>query len=237
MEMKKTLLVWLLSASTAVLAVDSDGDGVDGTVEVLYSTSFNTAESRWSYGWSRISGSYARTPSSYLEMSTCFGVGCGNPQTAQLTYNVSKPARIEFWTQRADNNNASYSLPFKVDGVTVGNYSGDRYGYTKASFLVASGTHEFQWTVTPNLSSLARIRLDDVQIISIGDNCPNVFNPDQGDWDEDRQGNACDADDDNDGIPDTVDAAPLDAGNSSEVTLPLDGSYKGRMINSNSMKQ
>jgi len=57
------------------------------------------------------------------------------------------------------------------------------------------------------------------------------------DTDGDNIINSMDWDDDNDGIPDTVDAAPLDAGNSSEVTLPLDGSYKGRMINSDSVKQ
>ena len=34
------------------------------------------------------------------------------------------------------------------------------------------------------------------------DNCPSVPNPDQTDTDEDRAGNACDPDDDNDGMPD-----------------------------------
>jgi len=45
-------------------------------------------------------------------------------------------------------------------------------------------------------------------------------------------GNTCsgltlDWDDDNDGVPDTVDAAPLDAGNKTENNLPLDQTYKG----------
>lgn len=50
------------------------------------------------------------------------------------------------------------------------------------------------------------------------------------DTDVDGIGNNADWDDDNDGVPDTVDAAPLDALNASEVNLPLDGEYKGRMI-------
>lgn len=45
-------------------------------------------------------------------------------------------------------------------------------------------------------------------------------------------GNTCsgltlDWDDDNDGVPDTVDAAPLDAGNKTENNLPLNQTYKG----------
>ena len=42
------------------------------------------------------------------------------------------------------------------------------------------------------------------------DNCPTVSNPVQKDTDADGQGDACDTDDDNDGIIDTNDCAPLD---------------------------
>jgi Thrombospondin type 3 repeat len=41
------------------------------------------------------------------------------------------------------------------------------------------------------------------------DNCPTTANADQADTDGDAQGDACDADDDNDGIPDASDPAPL----------------------------
>lgn len=40
-----------------------------------------------------------------------------------------------------------------------------------------------------------------------GDNCPAVANQNQLDTDQDQQGNACDADDDNDGLTDTEEAA------------------------------
>ena len=42
------------------------------------------------------------------------------------------------------------------------------------------------------------------------DNCPQVFNPEQENLDDDDDGDACDPDDDNDGELDATDCAPLD---------------------------
>jgi hypothetical protein len=42
-------------------------------------------------------------------------------------------------------------------------------------------------------------------ILDVFDNCPNVLNPTQADFDLDSQGNECDLDDDNDGIVDKID--------------------------------
>ena len=41
------------------------------------------------------------------------------------------------------------------------------------------------------------------------DNCPTVANTDQANYDGDAQGDACDSDDDNDGVPDASDAYPF----------------------------
>lgn len=43
------------------------------------------------------------------------------------------------------------------------------------------------------------------------DNCPNISNPDQANFDGDSQGDVCDNDDDNDGSPDAVDCEPFNA--------------------------
>lgn len=55
------------------------------------------------------------------------------------------------------------------------------------------------------------------------------------DTDNDGLNNNTDWDDDNDGVPDVVDVVPLNATNNNEISLPLNGSYKGSILRSNTL--
>lgn len=74
---------------------------------------------------------------------------------------------------------------------------------------------------------------DNDSIPDSSDNCPLVYNTDQINTDGDTYGNACDWDDDNDGVLDQLDAAPLDSENNNELDLNLNASYKGIQNRSN----
>ncbi len=52
------------------------------------------------------------------------------------------------------------------------------------------------------------------------DNCVGMANPGQEDLDRDGAGNACDADDDGDGVPDTSDACPAQSGSGADGCPP-----------------
>jgi PKD repeat protein len=69
----------------------------------------------------------------------------------------------------------------------------------------------------PESSNLQQLDSDADAAGDACDNCPVVANTDQRDTDLDAAGDACDADDDNDGVADALDCAPLDAGASAPL--------------------
>jgi len=71
------------------------------------------------------------------------------------------------------------------------------------------GSRSIDNDVTVTVATAVDTDLDGV--LDPVDNCPTISNPAQIDTDVDGLGNACDSDDDGDGVPDVSDALPLDA--------------------------
>ena len=86
--------------------------------------------------------------------------------------------------------------------------------------VVDRGAFEFQ---PPPCDDVADSDCDGIQ--ESNDNCPAVFNPDQSDFDNDTQGDACDADIDGDGVDnafDICDSTPVGASVQSNGSLQAD---------------
>jgi hypothetical protein len=71
----------------------------------------------------------------------------------------------------------------------------------------SDGNCNFSWWKVSEETFMKPVDSDGDSVVDENDNCKYAPNTDQTNTDGDAQGNACDADDDNDGLPDTAEAA------------------------------
>lgn len=137
----------------------------------------------------------------------------------QLTTISESPFAIQFW-------NSNYSLDSSF--VLSDTQNAQLLNINNDLVLVqqtASGPKVTRYDIN-NLPDT-----DEDGVHNLKDNCLAQKNTDQLDSDADGEGNACDSDDDNDGLPDEIEiAAGLNSLDSSDAELDLDGdSYSNRV--------
>lgn len=104
-------------------------------------------------------------------------------------------------------SNPMYKCECKIgyagDGLICGEDS-DLDGWPNQNLVCGENQsyHCKKVTDIPEFSVSANLKLAITKNISFQDNCPNLPNSGQEDFDKDGQGDACDKDDDNDGILD-----------------------------------
>jgi len=153
---------------------------------------------------------------------------------------------INSWANELHNNLLACPPP-APNNHKLNIYPGDAHDSWTRTFDGFSGFDIYTW-----LLNYAQSDSDGDTVFDSRDNCPNIANTNQLNSDSDSYGDLCDAfpldslewldtdsdgtgnnsdwDDDNDGVPDTVDAEPLNNANSNEISLPLDTPFKGLLL-------
>jgi hypothetical protein len=206
-------------------SVDTDGDGMPDSFTIPVPELFNgtTLDASWQKsGWYQLK-------SGRME----FG-----PFGGAIWKTVTTGAYVSFdWTIGAI---PSSTFSFYVDSVLQSCPS------SPCTVALTPGVHVLRWngnfacqfTVCQNQtppwvdnisygftpSLIEDLDDDNDGVLDVSDNCPLHANAGQLNTDGDAQGNACDPDDDNDGLPDVMDPLPL------QVKFNRDATYKGSQV-------
>jgi hypothetical protein len=127
---------------------------------------------------------------------------------------TSRGTLISFNNFKSQNPNATLATVQEIGTIALGQVSPTGTGYAdnvRISSINDGAFFDFETCDTDN---------DGIQ--NSNDNCPTIANPLQQDTDRDGMGDACDPDDDNDGVKDEEDCAPLNATVSKATNWYLD---------------
>ena len=134
-----------------------------------------------------------------------------NDQDQRLQVAEIPPAQEDPYTSNnAGNTMVGVTTAESMAGEMTGNImAGEMTGNITASEMTGN---IMAGEMTGNITAVEMIPQDSDQdfINDSEDNCPYTYNPEQADIDRDGQGDACEPDADQDGIPDQWDPAPMD---------------------------
>jgi hypothetical protein len=185
-----------------------------------------------------IQGHYGDT-SSYSDVLFALDTGSGNVTAGANAYSKSHPANSHGGTVYAVAGTSALAGGGTLDHPAM-YQSFNRLGsmvidvnnrLLSARFIDQNGVVQDAFSIQ-KISSGTINDTDGDGIDNGSDNCPTTANADQLDYENDGTGNTCDIDDDNDGVPDYIDANFFNAAINSERVLPTasNSSFKGASV-------
>ncbi|HQQ62919.1 MAG TPA: metallophosphoesterase [Pseudomonadales bacterium] len=185
-----------------------------------------------------IHGHYGNS-STYSDALFALDTGSGNASTGAVIYTKYFPAAAQDGTVYAVVGTAAEASGGTLDHPAM-YQSFNRLGsmvidinnrLLSARFIDQNGVVQDAFTIQ-KIAAGTLTDSDGDGIDNGSDNCPVVANADQLDFESDGTGNTCDIDDDNDGVPDYIDANFFNAAINSERVLPAasNSSFKGSSV-------
>jgi gliding motility-associated-like protein len=164
----------------------AEGNSIGNTIGALSTTDTDSGDTH----------SYTLTGTSNYPDNSSFSISGANLQAAAV-FDYETKNSYTILVETSDGT-ATYTKTFTIS-ITDVDEDSDGDGVNDSS------------DNCPSVANASQADADGDGVGDVCDNAPNVANPSQTDTDGDGVGDVIDTDDDNDGVPDTEDAFPLDA--------------------------